>query len=65
MQPTQKSKGIDAFLKNGLGVDRNYILQDRCSYCSKPAVDFRDNLSKKEYTISGFCQACQDKVFGE
>ena len=26
--------------------------------------DFRDSLSKKEYTISGMCQKCQDKVFG-
>ena len=25
--------------------------------------DFRDEMSKKEYTISGFCQSCQDKTF--
>jgi hypothetical protein len=25
---------------------------------------FRDQLSAKEYTISGMCQACQDQVFG-
>jgi len=24
---------------------------------------FRDELSKREYTISGFCQDCQDKIF--
>lgn len=28
-------------------------------------VSFRDALSKKEYSISGMCQQCQDKVFGE
>ena len=26
---------------------------------------FRDDLSRKEYSISGLCQDCQDKVFGE
>ena len=26
--------------------------------------DFRDGLSRKEFTISGMCQACQDDVFG-
>ena len=26
---------------------------------------FRDLLSATEYTISGLCQTCQDKTFGE
>ena len=26
--------------------------------------DFRDDLSKKEYGISGMCQECQDDIFG-
>ena len=26
---------------------------------------FRDELSRKEYTISGMCQDCQDMMFGE
>lgn len=26
---------------------------------------FRDDLSRKEYSISGLCQDCQDEVFGE
>jgi hypothetical protein len=36
-----------------------------CVACGGPANDFKDALSKKEYGISGFCQKCQDKVFGE
>ena len=28
-------------------------------------MDFRDELSVKEYGISGMCQECQDSVFGE
>jgi|TARA_R100000008_G_scaffold81453_1_gene64715 hypothetical protein len=27
-------------------------------------LDFRDELSEKEYLISGFCQTCQDEIFG-
>lgn len=36
-----------------------------CVFCGGPATDFKDALSKKEYGISGLCQKCQDKAFGE
>lgn len=32
--------------------------------CGGPALRFKDALSQKEYTISGLCQECQDRVFG-
>jgi len=37
-----------------------------CPFCKKPikGEDFRDELSRKEYKISGLCQECQDKMFG-
>ncbi len=37
-----------------------------CPFCSKPIneSDFRDELSKKEFKISGICQKCQDDFFG-
>ena len=25
--------------------------------------DFRDEISKREYSVSGMCQACQDEIF--
>jgi len=28
------------------------------------ATSFRDDLSKKEYSISAMCQSCQDDIFG-
>lgn len=33
--------------------------------CHKPiSMDqFRDELSRREYRISGLCQSCQDKIF--
>ena len=38
----------------------------QCPLCSKPIdlKDFKDELSLKEFTISGMCQECQDKIFG-
>jgi len=41
------------------------ILTDQCVSCDRGAKEFTDDLSRKEYTISGFCQVCQDSVFGE
>ena len=35
-----------------------------CVKCGKPAVDFKDEVSKKEFGISGVCQVCQDDIFG-
>jgi len=37
-----------------------------CPFCKQKVkeTDFRDKFSKKEFKISGLCQACQDKVFG-
>jgi hypothetical protein len=34
-----------------------------CTGCSKQVTKFRDDLSQREYLISGLCQACQDEVF--
>jgi hypothetical protein len=44
-----------------------------CPTCRKPPTEvngekfflFRDSLSAKEYQISGMCQSCQDKTFGD
>lgn len=40
---------------------------NKCPLCNKDIklTDFRDMLSKKEFTISGLCQTCQNKVFGK
>lgn len=35
-----------------------------CVRCGKPANEFADELSRREYGISGFCQECQDYFFG-
>jgi hypothetical protein len=34
-----------------------------CVCCGGDASVFKDELSKREFTISGMCQVCQDKTF--
>lgn len=34
-----------------------------CVFCGSPQQKFRDNVSFREWRISGICQNCQDKVF--
>jgi len=36
----------------------------QCVKCGEFAKDFRNEISRKEYGISGFCQPCQDETFG-
>lgn len=68
-EPTKKSEEIEQALKSLSGVDRREVIRsNKCQPspigCGGDATEFKDELSKKEYTISGLCQKCQDKVFG-
>ena len=36
----------------------------RCPFCNGPVGEFRDELSRREFGISGLCQKCQDATFG-
>ena len=40
------------------------IAGNGCVKCGESAVDFRDEISRKEFGISGLCQPCQDGIFG-
>jgi len=37
----------------------------RCPTCNGEIGDFKDDLSRTEFKISGCCQKCQDQTFGE
>ncbi len=37
----------------------------KCAWCGEDASEFKDELSKKEFGISGMCQTCQDDTFKE
>jgi hypothetical protein len=39
------------------------ILRNKCATCQQNIGEFRDEISAKEYGISGMCQECQDSIF--
>ena len=50
----------------GFGKSVDNVESGKCATCGKPICtdDFKDELSRREFTISGMCQKCQDEVFG-
>ena len=36
-----------------------------CPLCGGPPGEFKDELSKREFAVSGICQKCQDEIFEE
>ena len=68
MEPTNKSNPIESMLSSLFGVDRVTTISEAfCVSCDSEgnnAASFRDDISRKEYAISGMCQSCQDDVFG-
>ena len=67
--PSEKHPELKRLLDGLIGGSRDGAIKtDRCinppTGCGKPATEFDNELSKKEFTINGLCQACQDKFFG-
>lgn len=73
-KPTDKSPEMERALTGLFGHNRRKVIESnqcvpvKAGGCGKQltgtSADFRDELSAREYRISGFCQACQDRVFG-
>lgn len=67
LKPSEKSKEMTQFLELMAGRDTS-IYNKSCVNppfgCGQLITSFRDELSKREYKISGLCQKCQDKIFG-
>ena len=40
------------------------IAAGQCVKCGTYDLNFRDDVSQKEFLLSGFCQTCQDEIFG-
>jgi len=51
----------------GLGKEVGIVEAGRCPFCLRIVRDgeFVNESSRKEYTISGLCQSCQDATFKE
>jgi len=57
---------LDEITFGNFGRARSLSIAGRsCVICGGRADTFKDELSKKEFGISGMCQACQDQVFCE
>lgn len=70
MNPSDKSESMEEFIKGTFGFDRRDKIQQGVCIpppfgCGREGIEgeFRDELSRKEYSISGLCQKCQDEVF--
>ena len=60
--PSDKTPEMAHFLEKTFGRS-TAILTNTCSVCKGGADEFRDDLSRREYSISDLCQKCQDSVF--
>ena len=57
---------IDEMTKDRIGLTQKDAQHHQvCTWCGNSVTMFRNQLSQKEYGISGFCQKCQDDTFGE
>ena len=67
MEPSHKAPAVEQLLEHVVGrtsAIRAYHCVRAPVGCGKHIEGFRDELSQREYVISGLCQNCQDKVFG-
>jgi hypothetical protein len=67
-EPSEKSPQMERDLDNmaeaAYGRKRTDSIRGNvCVTCGGEANEFRDELSRREYSISGMCQACQNSVF--
>ena len=68
MKPSEKTKDMEDFLEHQSLVifhrsRQESIENNVCVDCGDLADKFHDQLSRKEYTISGLCQSCQDLIW--
>ena len=48
----------------GSGMKRSVAKKEqKCAKCGSDAKEFRDDKSRKEYTLTAWCQSCQDAFF--
>ena len=58
-----KSSNMEAYLHTLQPTRSTAMAQGKCVVCGGDASTFKDDISAKEYTISGLCQECQDIAF--
>jgi hypothetical protein len=55
----------DLLKKVGFRAEIAAVSSGRCPFCKQPVnqAEFRDELSRREFRISGICAKCQDGFF--
>ena len=59
-------KMLDEIRKMMFPVEEERKAEGKCPFCGKKIDvenEFRDEISKREFGISGMCQSCQDDFF--
>lgn len=64
MKPSDKSPELTNFLEKVFGRS-TAINSNKCVSCKADVKFFRDDISLREYKISGLCQKCQDEFIGK
>ena len=56
---------IDIMKQAGFEKEVSLVQEGKCPFCKKNVnlSDFKNEISIKEYKISGLCQICQDNFF--
>jgi hypothetical protein len=66
MKTMQMEKALDSISEQLFDRSRSLSMFNlECPTCGGTISKFRDELSEREYRISGMCQKCQDEVFSE
>ena len=64
MKTVLMEKRLDDMAKVLFGRGRKVAMDNQmCVMCGDDANHFTDELSRKEYGISGMCQSCQDGTY--
>jgi len=55
-------------LMRSMGFDKEMdnVENSKCPSCDKiidPITEFKDEISLRDFKITGFCQKCQDKLY--
>ena len=64
--PSEKAPELEQAISAIFGINRKESIERKqCAICSSEVEldSFKDEISLKEFHISGMCQPCQNKIF--
>jgi hypothetical protein len=61
---SNKSPEVKSLIESLFPGTQKAIDNKICPCCHSKITDFKNAISYNEYLISGWCQHCQDNVFG-